>query len=118
MLSSRIGVGSSMSTPSTPRPCGRGPICSRVVFVDAFVDELDEFVIVAAHAQRAVAGVDQLDSGVHDGAQRRVELKTRCHHQHRVDESIEAVPALDDLLDPVLDLTQEFAQSQLRECHT
>ena len=109
------GFGSSISTPSTPRPSGRCPIVARVVFVDAFVDELDELVTVAAHAERAVPGVDELDGGVHDRAQRDVEVEAGGDDEHGVDEAVEAVAALDDLLDAVLDLAEQLAQPQLRQ---
>ena len=54
---------------------------------------------VAADPQRAVAGVDQLDRGVHDRAQRGVQVQPGCHRQHRVDQAVDAVTAFDDLLD-------------------
>ena len=113
MLSRRIGFGSSISTPSTPRPSGSRPILRSRLFVDAFVDELDQLVVVAAHAERPVLGVHQLDRGVHDGAQRVVEFQAGGDHQHGLDEAVEAVSALDDLLDAVLDLAQQLAQPQL-----
>lgn len=84
--------------------------------VDAFVDELDQFVVVAAHPQRAVPRVDQFDGGVHDGAQRFVQFQTGGDHQHGFDEAVEAVAALDDLLDTVLDLYEQFAKPKLRQC--
>ncbi|MBF6223415.1 universal stress protein, partial [Nocardia abscessus] len=44
-------------------------------FVDALVDELGELLVVAADAERAVAGVDQGDGGVHDGAQGAIQVQ-------------------------------------------
>ena len=37
------------------------------VVVDALIDELGEVVTFAPHAKGAVARVDELDRGVHDG---------------------------------------------------
>ena len=80
------------------------------LLVDALVDEFDEFVVVAAHAQRSVMGVDQLDSGVHDRAEGFVEFESGGDHQHGVEQSVQPVAALDDLLDAVLDLHEQFTQ--------
>ncbi len=81
--------------------------------VDALVDELDQFVVVAAHAQRPVPGVHQVDGGVHDGLQGDVQFQTRGHHQHGFHQAVEPVTAPDDLLHPVLDLDEQLAQPQL-----
>src|SRR6201999_1560914 len=48
------------------------------VLVDAFVHELDQFVTVAAHAERTVAGVDQSDSGVNNCPQCDIQFEARC----------------------------------------
>ena len=106
-----MGLGSSIRTPSTPRPSGRCPIFSRICLVDALVDEFDQLVVVAAHAQRSVTGVDQLDGGVHDRAEGLVEFESGSDHQHRVEQAVQAVAALDDLLDTVLDLHEQFTQA-------
>ena len=42
--------------------------------VDAFVDEFDEMVALAADTEGAVAGVDEFDRGVHDRPQCHVEV--------------------------------------------
>ena len=81
--------------------------------IDALIDELDEFVVVAPNAQRAVLRIDQLDRRVHDGAKSFVELQPRRDHQHRVDQTVQPVAPLDDLLDAVLDLHQQLAKAQL-----
>ena len=83
--------------------------------VDAFVDELDQFVVLSAHSERSVPGVDQIDGGVHDRLQRGVEIQAGGHRQHRRDEPVDAVALLDDLLDTDLHLGEQFAQPQLRE---
>ncbi len=115
MLSNRIGRGSSMSAPSTPEALWQLSDVPAGVGVDSFVDELDQFMPVAANAQCAVAGVDQFDRGVHDRGEGGVEFQTGCHGQHRVDKSVQAISALDDLLDTILYLVQQFAQPQLRQ---
>lgn len=87
--------------------------------VDALVDELDEFVVVPAHAQRAVAGVHQVDSRVHDRLQRDVEFQPpRGNDEHGFDQTVEPIAPFDDLLDAVLDLNEQLAQAKLRQCVT
>ena len=84
-------------------------------FIDPLIDELDQVVLLATYAHRPVAGVHQVDSRMDDGPQRVVELETRSDHQHGVDQTVEPVSAFDDLLDAVLDLDEQLAQSQLRQ---
>ena len=67
--------------------------------------------MVAAHPQRPVAGVNQLDRGVDDGLEGGVQLEAGGHHQHGLDQAVQPVAALDDLLHPVLDLDEELAQT-------
>ncbi len=83
------------------------------LFVDAFVDELDQFVVVPAHAQRPVPGVDELDRGVHDRSQGFVEFEPGRDDQHGLDQTVQPVAAFDDLLDAVLDLHEQLSESQL-----
>ncbi len=109
MFSNRIGFGSSINTPNTPATLGQWPDLGAGGFVDALVDELGQFVTVAPHAECAVAGVDQLDRGVHDGAQGGVEFETRGHHEHGLDQAVESVATLHDLLDAILNLGEQFA---------
>jgi hypothetical protein len=73
--------------------------------------KLDQLVVVSAHAQRPVLSVHQVDGGVHDGAQGFVELEAGRDHQHGFNKTVRAIAALDDLLDAVLDLHEEFAQT-------
>lgn len=42
--------------------------------VDAFINELDEFMVGSTDTQRPVTGVNQLECGVHDGAKGGVEF--------------------------------------------
>ena len=82
MLSSRMGFGSSIRTPSTPRPSGRCPIRSRTDSSMPFVDEFDQFVVVSANAEGTdLLGVDQLDRGVHaDPFAGSDRVEARGHH--------------------------------------
>ncbi len=63
--------------------------------------------------QGTVAGVDQFGCRLHDRAQGGIELQPRADHQHGLQQAVESVAALYDLLDPVLDLDQQFPQPQL-----
>lgn len=83
--------------------------------VDALVDELGELVVVPPHSQRPVSGVHQFHCRVHDCPQRRVEVQSGGDDQHRLDQTIEAVPAPHDLIYPILNLEQEFRQVQVRQ---
>ncbi|BBY90514.1 hypothetical protein MGALJ_01830 [Mycobacterium gallinarum] len=69
-------------------------------------------MIVAAHTERSVPGVDQFDGRVHDRLQGLIELETRGNHQHGLDQTVEAVAALDDLLDAILYLLEQFPQTK------
>ena len=57
--------------------------------------------------------VDQLDSGVHDGAEGFVEFQPGCDDQHRVEQPVQPVTAFNDLLDAVLDFHEQLAEPQL-----
>jgi hypothetical protein len=83
------------------------------IFADAFVDELDEFMVVPTDTQRPVLGVYQLDRGMHDRSQRFVEFEPGRDYQHGLDQTIQPIAAFDYLLDPVLDLHEQLAESQL-----
>ena len=83
------------------------------LFVDAFVDELDQFMVVPAHTQRPIPGVYELDRGVHDRAERFVQFEPRGDDQHGVEQAVEPVAALHDLLDAVLDLYEQLSEPQL-----
>ena len=98
-----------MSTPSTPRPSGRCPILLTSLLIDALIDELGELVALPAQPQRPVLGVHELDRGMDDRVQCRVEFESRRHHQHGIDQTVEPVPAFDDLFDPDLHLGQQLA---------
>ena len=84
------------------------------IFIDAFVDELDKFVVVPADTDRAVLRVDEFDRGVHDSSQGFIELEPRRDHQHGFDQAVQPIAAFDDLLDAVLDLHEQLAKAQLR----
>ena len=98
-------------TPARRQGADRAP----GVFVDAFVDEFDQLVVVPADAERPVLGVDEFACGVHDGAQGGVELQAGGDGEHGVNQAVESVAAGDDLLDAVLDLAEQLAQSQMRK---
>ena len=110
-----MGLGSSISTPRTPRP---GQMTDQLPggMVDALVDERDQLVAAPAHTQRRVSGIDQFDGGMNDGAQGVIELQAGGDHQHGVDKPIEPIAALDDLSDPILDFDEQLTQTQLRQC--
>ena len=71
-------------------------------FIDALIDELDQFRPIATHTQRPVLGIYQVNGGVHDAAEGGGEVETGCHDQHGLDEPVEPVAAFDDLLDAIL----------------
>ena len=83
------------------------------LFIDAFVDELDQFMVVPTHTERAVLGIDELDCGVHDRSQCLVEFEPGRDHQHRLDQTIQPIAAFDYLLDTVLDLHEQLVEAQL-----
>ena len=66
------------------------------LLVDAFVDEFHQFIFVPAHAQRPVAGVDEVDRGVHDRAEGFVQFEPGGHDQHGFNQTVESVAALHD----------------------
>ncbi|GCA97981.1 hypothetical protein NCCNTM_16160 [Mycolicibacterium sp. NCC-Tsukiji] len=71
-------------------------------------------MVGAPDPEGAVPGVDQLDRGVHDGAQRLVQFQTGRDREHRLDQTVEPVTALDDLFDAVLDFTEKLTQPESR----
>ena len=71
-------------------------------FIDALIDELDQFRPIATHTQRPVHGIYQVNGGVHDAAEGGGEVETGGHDQHGLDEPVEPVAAFDDLLDAIL----------------
>ena len=112
MLSRRIGFGLVDEDTRERRDLREVPDPFPGGFVDALVDEFDQFVVVPAHTERAIARVDQFDRGVDDRPQGFVELESRGDRQHGLDQTVEAVAALDDLLDAVLYLDEQFTQAQ------
>ncbi|BCI81198.1 hypothetical protein MTY66_28230 [Mycolicibacterium sp. TY66] len=68
-------------------------------------------MIRAPDPEGAVPCVDELDRGVHDGAQCLVQFEPGCDGEHRLDQTVEPVTALDDLFDTVLNFTEKFTQS-------
>ncbi len=81
--------------------------------VNALVDELQQTVVAIMHFQGTVAGLDEIGRRPDDRPQGGVQLQAGRNHQHRLDQPVEAVTALDDLLNTVLHLDQEFAKTQL-----
>ena len=71
------------------------------------------FMVVPTDTQRPVLGVYQLDRGMHDRSQRFVEFEPGRDYQHGLDQTIQPIAAFDYLLDTVLDLHEQLAESQL-----
>src|SRR5262249_57974573 len=67
-------------------------------------DELGEPAAFADHAHRAVAGVDQRDSGVDDAAQQDLEFKARTDRDDGFEQRVNAVSGGQDGLQPDLEL--------------
>ena len=93
------------------KPLGQVADLGVHLFIDAFVDELDKFMVVPADTQSAVLSVDELDRGVHDRSQGFVELEPGRDHQHGLDQTVQPIAAFDYLLDTVLDLHEQFAKA-------
>ena len=117
MLSSRIGLGSSIKHAEHATPLWQVADLLPHRLVDALVDELDQFVVVAANTQCAVLRIDELDGSVHDGAQGLVEFQPGGDDQHRVEQPVESITSFDDLLDAVLDFRQQLAKPQLGQAY-
>ena len=95
------------------QPLGQVADLRAHLFIDAFVDELDKFMVVPADTERPVLGIDELDRGVHDRSQRFIELEPGRDYQHGLDQTVQPIAAFDYLLDPVLDLHEQLAEAQL-----
>ena len=85
------------------------------LLVDAHVHEPRDPPVRGEHAQRPVPGVDQVHRGLHDAAQRRLQLQAGGHGQHRVQQPLHPVPGGHDLRQPLLDLGQQLVEPQPRQ---
>ncbi|NCL76835.1 hypothetical protein AIIKEEIJ_04321 [Rhodococcus sp. YH1] len=86
------------------------------VCVYALVHEVLQSVPAAVEdAQGAVAAVHELDRGVHDALERRLELEPGRDREHGLEQTVDLIARDDHLVDAVLDLREQFPQSQLRE---
>ncbi|MFF5036731.1 hypothetical protein [Nocardia salmonicida] len=65
---------------------------------------------MAAHRQRAVAGVDEVHRGPHDGAQGFVQVQTSGDREHGLDEAVHPIARTDHHFDPIGDLAEQAAQ--------
>ena len=115
MSSNRIGLRVVDQYSEHTAALGQVPNPLALFFIDSLVDERHQVVSTPPHAQRPVTRVDKLDGGVHDRAQRGVEVELRCNHQHGLDQAVKPVAPLDDLRDAFLDLGQQLPQPQLRQ---
>ncbi len=50
------------------------------VVIDPFIDERCQVGSAPPHAERAIAGLDQIDGRTHDRAQCGVQIEIRCDH--------------------------------------
>ena len=92
-------------TEDTPAFRGQPDACVRLI-VHTFGDESDQIVFGPPHAQCAVARIHQFCRGANDRLERGVEFQPGGDGQHRVHQAVESVPALDDLMDAVLNLDE------------
>ena len=112
MRRSRIGRGSSISTPSSPLPCGSVPDPLHRVGRHADVDELGQSPSGRDHPQRRVARTDQLPGRLHDPPQHH--RQGQITGDHLVGPQQPAQPALraHHLLRPLHQLPQQLVQLQ------
>ena len=100
-----------MSRPSTPRPCGRSPIVRVRPGVDAVRDELEQLPVGADHAQRAVAGADELAGRLHDPLQGAAQVEVGADADDRVQQGPQPLPAGHHLADPVEHLLEQLVEA-------
>ena len=84
-----------------------------LLLVQADGDELGQPAVVADHAQRAVAGVDQRDGGLDDPAQHDLQVQVAADGDHRLQQGVHPVPGGQDRLEPDLQLVQQLVEPQL-----
>ena len=89
----------------TPAFRRRPDACTRLI-VHTRGDESDQIMFGPPHAQRAVARIHQFCRGANDRLEGGVEFQPGGDGQHRVHQAVESVPALDDLMDAVLNLDE------------
>ncbi len=79
-------------------------------FVHAHVDELGQIVARAEDPQRAVAGSDEIDGGLDDALQRRVELQTGRDGEDGAEQLLHVVTRGHDLVHAVSHLVEQLVE--------
>ena len=118
MCCSRIGRGSSMSAPSTPRPSGRWPIAATVsVGMPTWMNS-SRPPLGGDHPERAVLGVDQLDGRVDDALEHHRQLDGLDDGLRRPEQGAKAPLRVHDLaraLHELLERPVEFRPRMIGE---
>lgn len=107
----RLRVGNEVSDQASPPR--KFPDAGACLVVDALEHELAQLAVRAEDPECTVAGVDQLDGGMDDRAQRVVEIESRDHREHGVEQAVDVVSCVHDLLEAILHFGQELAESKL-----
>lgn len=96
-------------------PTGQGSDPLALLGVDADREELREPVLVADHSQRAVPGVHQLDSSLHDSTQYLGEVQFPPDRENCLEQTVQAVPRSAYGTDTDLQLAEKLVQREPRE---
>ena len=115
MSGSRSGRGSLISAPSRPRPSGQWWIAGDLLVGQADRHELGQPAAVADHPERAVAGPDQGDGGLHDLLEHHLQVEVGAHRDDRFEQRVDPVPGGQHGLQPGLQLGQQVVEPQLRQ---
>ena len=81
--------------------------------VEADGDELDEPLLLADHAERAVPGVHQVHRRLDDPAEHRLQLEPGTDRDDRLEQPVHPVPGREHGLQPRLQLREQVIQPKL-----
>jgi hypothetical protein len=76
-------------------------------------NELDEALVLADDAERAVPGVDEVHGRLNNAAEHRLKLKARPDRDDRLKQAVHPVPGAEHGLKPRLELREQVVQPKL-----
>lgn len=106
----RLRVADQLAQDAVPR--GQVPDLRAQLVADAHGEELGELLVVADDAEGSVLRVHEDHGRLDDAAQHLWQVQLPAHRHDRLEEPVQPVPGAADLVDPHLQLFEQFVQSE------
>ena len=111
----RTGRGSSMSSPSTPRPVGRSPIAACWLGLMPWVMNSTSRRSSPTTPSAPYRAPTSRQAADHDPLQCGAQVEVGADADHRVEQRTQPLPAGHDLADPVEQLVQQLVEAHPRQ---